>query len=149
VPVDDDDSIRRRGIHLACDYCHFQHSQFSYYLLILAPLLAAARIIGIVYIDFACKIKKTWSRYIEDVLTAQESAGQLPPGTCEHLQDIKLHVNWMHGAGHTLECQVEHSGRYQQGAGRRVGEQPEQLWALFKVRESTVLQMCIVTLRVY
>ncbi len=43
----------------------------------------------------------------------------------------------MHGAGHVLACQLVHSGRFKEGAARRIGEMTEQLWALFKVCAST------------
>ncbi len=46
---------------------------------------------------------------------------------------IQLVVNFMHGAGHTLACQLLHCGRHIVGTGWGVGEQIEQLWSLTKV----------------
>ena len=42
-------------------------------------------------------------------------------------------VNWLHGAGHKFECQLQHCGRYQPDAGCVVGEQCEHLFSLTKV----------------
>jgi predicted phosphoadenosine phosphosulfate sulfurtransferase len=102
--------------------------QFSYYLVALGEILPRTHSVGSVYIDFACKIKKTWKRYIELVL-----ADKLDPDTIEYLRSIELYVNWLHASGHNFECQISNSGRFQDGAGRRVGEQIEQLWSLIKV----------------
>ena len=49
--------------------------------------------------------------------------------------DSRLHVmvNWMHGASHEIQCQLEHCGRFMLGAACVVGEQIEQLWSQTKV----------------
>ena len=39
----------------------------------------------------------------------------------------------LHAGGHNIECETKNSARYKAGAGRRVGEMCEQLWAAMKV----------------
>jgi len=46
---------------------------------------------------------------------------------------LQLLVPWMHGSLHSKKCQHTHCGRFVQGAGRRVGENTEQLWSMVKV----------------
>ena len=48
--------------------------------------------------------------------------------------DIKIMVNWMHGASHDMSCQLRNNGRFQEGARSVVGEQAEQLWSMIRVR---------------
>jgi hypothetical protein len=107
---------------------HIAHTQYSYYLVALGDILPKTRSIVVVYMDIACKIKHTWKRYID-----QELVGKLDSATIEYLRSIQMHVNWLHAAGHNFECQIKNSGRYQDDAGRRVGEQIEQLWSMLKV----------------
>ncbi|KAF6253650.1 hypothetical protein COO60DRAFT_1703723 [Scenedesmus sp. NREL 46B-D3] len=42
------------------------------------------------------------------------------------------HVPWWHARGHRVNCCLRNSGLYLPGAGRRVGETCEQLWAQLK-----------------
>ena len=77
------------------------------------------------YIDFACRLGGTWHRYVDT----------LPPDTAglQAMKDIRFMVNWMRGSAHELSCELENSARFKLAAGRRVGENVEQLWALLKV----------------
>lgn len=41
----------------------------------------------------------------------------------------RMLIGWLHSkAGHNVNCQLQHSGVYQELMGRAIGEQPEQLW---------------------
>lgn len=99
------------------------NEQFGFYCIGLEELLEKAPWLKDIYIDFACKFKKTWSRYCRG-----------KPHLEQIMQEgLRLMVNWLHAAGHVLSCQLVNSGRYTQGAARRVGEFSEQLWRHFKV----------------
>jgi hypothetical protein len=41
-----------------------------------------------------------------------------------HSSHVWLLVNWMHAEGHTLDCQLQHSGRYADGSSRPTGKAP-------------------------
>lgn len=100
------------------------------------PLLMKARgygaRIGDLYVDFACKLKVTFSNYIK-VLQDHGEGEERNAAMLAAMREIRLLVNWMHGSSHELSCQVQHMGRYAEGAGRKVGENTEQLWSLLKV----------------
>ncbi|GLC40476.1 hypothetical protein PLESTM_001078600 [Pleodorina starrii] len=92
--------------------------QFAYYLLMLGHLTQQRPDLKHVYIDFGCRIYSTWKRYVA-------KHPELPPEAAE----LEIMVNWMHGNGHDVACQLTNSGRYRKGSGRRVGEEIEQLWS--------------------
>lgn len=97
---------------------------YSIYLVMLRNVLVAARgRVKDIYIDFGCRISKTWLRYLDHARNDTEL-----------LRRVRILVNWMHAAGHNMSCQLKNSGRHTEGAGWRVGEQTEQLWSLLKVR---------------
>ncbi|KAG2487245.1 hypothetical protein HYH03_014087 [Edaphochlamys debaryana] len=103
-------------------FCDMQTpEQFAYYLLMLGHLVKERPDLKHVYIDFGCRFKHTWSRYVARQPDLPQSAAQL-----------KIMVNWMHGAGHDLACQLTNSGRFTEGAGRQIGEEIEQLWSSTK-----------------
>jgi hypothetical protein len=77
-----------------------------------------------VYIDFGCRLKGTWGRFA--------AAHGID---CD---EMRIMVNWMHGAAHEVTCQLQNSGRYTKDAGWVVGEQAEQLWSHLKVRACTL-----------
>ncbi len=104
---------------------------FIYYLLVLLDVLVRAPNIQHVYVDFACQLKKTWRWFVE--------SSHVPAHLRARLREVKLWVNWMHGASHKLSCQMQHCGRLQVGAGRRVGECCEQTWSQARVRVLTVM----------
>jgi hypothetical protein len=83
-------------------------------------------------VDFACKLKVTFRNYIAawEVMLLQE-------GTHAAMKGVRLLVNWMHGSSHDLPCQVTNMGRYALAAGRKVGENIEQLWSQLKVGEAS------------
>ena len=86
-----------------------------------AALQAAGRVRD-VYIDFACRLSKTWQRFIS-------KHSDLHPAS----KSLRIIVNWMHGSSPDLACHVQNNGRFKEGAGRKVGENNEQLWSLTKV----------------
>jgi hypothetical protein len=103
--------------------------QFVYYLILLKYLAEKAGCpVHHVYIDFACRLGKTWGRFIDACGPEFDEPTQL---AMVHIVPL---VNWMHGSSHDLQCQLRHSGRYHEGAGRKVGENSEQLWSMLKVR---------------
>ena len=51
-------------------------------------------------------------------------------------------VPWMHAFDHDLPCQLKFNPLYRLGAGRRVGEQTEQLWAKMKPFAKIARYMC-------
>jgi hypothetical protein len=110
---------------------------FPPYILMLGDVLPRARgRIGDVYIDFACRLKPSWQRFIANMQGHHELQMML--------SGARLLVPWMHAAGHVLSCQVHNNGRFALGAGRRVGENTEQLWSMFKVSSdvySTLVMM--------
>jgi hypothetical protein len=113
------------GIPLNGMFCNMpSFEQFSYYLLALARLAGQHSVLDI-YIDFGCRFKVTWQRYAQ----ALEASGQLE---AQQL-DLRIMVNWMHGSSHELSCQLQHCGRYIEGAGAADGEGCERLWSNVKV----------------
>ncbi|PNH11695.1 hypothetical protein TSOC_001461, partial [Tetrabaena socialis] len=95
--------------------------QFAYYLFMLDHLVQQRPDVQDVYIDFGCRIRSTWERYVA-------AHPQLPAEA-----KLRIMVNWMHGSGHDVACQLTNCGRYMEGAGRGIGEQIEQLWSMTKV----------------
>ncbi|GIL61146.1 hypothetical protein Vafri_15552 [Volvox africanus] len=103
-------------------FCDLRTSeQFSYYLHMLEYLIRQRHDLQDVYIDFGCRIRSTWERFV-----AQH------PDLPDEAASLRILVNWMHGAGHDLACQLQNSGRYTDEAGWRVGEEIEQLWSMGK-----------------
>ena len=96
--------------------------QFAYYLLLLRHLIERRPDLKDVYMDFGCRIRRTWENYVH-------ANPDLPP----EAKDLRIMVTWFHGSGHDVACQLVNSGRYSEDAGRRVGEEIEQLWGLAKV----------------
>lgn len=99
--------------------------QYSIYLLSFKQTFPLIPNLQDVYVDFACRLEPSWKRF----LNAQpQLVAQFP-----HIQDVRLLVNWMHANGHVMACQLESSGRFTEGAGRRIGENTEHHWSLSKV----------------
>jgi hypothetical protein len=118
------------GIPVRGGFCDMLTPEiFSYYLILLHCIIARAQRIRDVYVDFACKLRVTWQRYV----TAQQAGGGMSPDVSSALAGVRLVVNWLHAAGHKMECQLQHSGRHTLNAGRRIGEMTEQLWSMVKV----------------
>lgn len=139
------------GIPLRGMFCNMPTAeQFCYYLLSLLLLVIQRARLGQagdastnspapepsqlhVYIDFGCRFKVTWERYMR----ALAEQGWLDPLAVT----VSIMVNWMHGASHEMSCQLSNCGRFIQGAGHRVGEQVEQLWSLLKVGGCSIYMM--------
>lgn len=98
--------------------------QFIYYIVILMALLkmATGRVRD-VFVDFGCQLKKTFQRF------GSQHESKMPSGW----KELRILVNWMHGNSHDLSCQLQHCGRYIQGAGHKDGENNERLWSMTKV----------------
>ena len=46
--------------------------------------------------------------------------------------NLKIKIDWLHGKAHIPSCELANSGMFEEGQGRRVGQQAEQLWAIMK-----------------
>ncbi|KAJ9523625.1 hypothetical protein QJQ45_007302 [Haematococcus lacustris] len=97
------------GVPLLGMFCNMRTpEQFAYYLLALAILMNFCTEF---YIDFGCRLKITWARYVDAM------------GYPSEWKDARILVNWMHGASHDQRCQILNNGRFQPRAGWRYGEQ--------------------------
>ena len=105
-----------------------------------------------IYLDLACRYHHRFRGLMEDLAR---------DGKITDAAAVQILLPWMHGFDHDLECQLRFSGMYtvssvvaacvarskrisltwprvvpvrfsQEGAGRRIGEQTEQLWSLIK-----------------
>ncbi|KAJ9523962.1 hypothetical protein QJQ45_022392 [Haematococcus lacustris] len=110
------------GVPARGQFCNMRTpEQFTYYLLLIERVLQAAQPVQPhIYVDFACRLKKTWANYV----TAQ----QLP----SDFADVQMWVPWMHAASHDQTCQLGNNARYQAGAASRIGEQAEHMWSGLK-----------------
>ncbi|KAJ9528437.1 hypothetical protein QJQ45_020285 [Haematococcus lacustris] len=110
------------GVPARGQFCNMRTpEQFTYYLLLIERVLLAAQPVQPhIYVDFACRLKKTWANYV----TAQ----QLP----SDFADVQMWVPWMHAASHDQTCQLGNNARYQAGAASRIGEQAEHMWSGLK-----------------
>ncbi|KAJ9523276.1 hypothetical protein QJQ45_024061, partial [Haematococcus lacustris] len=118
------------GVPARGTFCNMRTpEQFTYYLLLLEGLLESGPADLHIYVDFACRLKKTWMRYV--------AARGLPAAWA----DVKMWVPWMHAASHDQTCQLANNARYQMGAAFRVGEQAEQTWAMLKEMSKLVRYM--------
>lgn len=73
------------------------------------------------YIDLACRYQIHWQRLCEN-----------DPDATDAWVNLRILLPWMHGCDHPVDCQLKYSALYKTGAGRRVGEQTEQLWKKLK-----------------
>lgn len=103
--------------------------QFVYYLILLKCLIKSCPAVSDVYVDFACRLKITWQRFI----TKQGHKFFSSEAEYAAAKDLRLLVNWMHGSSHDLSCQLRNNGRYTANAGHKHGEGSEQLWSQVKV----------------
>jgi hypothetical protein len=109
---------------------------YSFYIVMLVSLLkrlgARPCTVRDVFVDFACKLEKSWNKFVAAGMDLN-GRDAMDDALADHCKHVRLLVNWMHAEGHTLDCQLQHSGRYADGSGRRYGEGTEQLWAQLKV----------------
>ena len=110
--------------------------QFVYYLVLLKHLVLRCTATGVklqdIYVDFACRLVKTWERFLEK----QGSLHFQTEADLQAARGLRLLVNWMHGMSHEPSCQLQHNGRHTEGAGHRDGEGIEQIWSHTKVGEA-------------
>lgn len=111
------------------------HEAYGYYIIMFSNVLPLLNRVRDVYVDFGCRLEKTWKAYYE----MHKAKPELCATSYRHLGAVRILVNWMHGAGHVLACQLAHSGRFTDEAARRIGEMTEQLWAMLKVRSLCVM----------
>jgi hypothetical protein len=123
------------------------YESFSYYIVLLDDLLQKLPNVGHVFVDFACKLGISWGRHLVRLFAPGGTLAD-KPGLQERFGQVRLLVNWLHAEGHTLECQLKHSGRHTDGTGRKHGEGTEQLWALAKVGIRLCLQVALPALNI-
>jgi len=103
--------------------------QYIYFIIMITTMLYGMHLVGgkidEVFLDYACRFKKTWARY-----AGPEGKGCSVPGA----NNFKFLVNWMHGSSHNLYCQLLNLGRYIKGSGHRDGEGIERFNKWLKVR---------------
>lgn len=80
--------------------------------------------IDAIYLDLMCRYSARLKLLIDDMV---EGDTTLAP-----LREVDMLLPWMHAFDHDLSCQLDFSGLYRLGAGRRVGEQTESWWAELK-----------------
>ncbi len=101
------------------------HEQHCYYVSLLEFLLSNRSDIKFIYLDLMCR----FAPKVDKIVTSLQGRGLLDPAK---KYNYELLVPWMHAFDHDMLCQLKFSPLYRLGAGRRVGEQTEQLWAKMK-----------------
>ena len=96
----------------------------SFYDLVFRELFRKKSNIGQVYLDLMCRYSKRLRALLEKLEFQENRPFEAAV--------IMLLVPWMHAFDHDLSCQLTFSGLYAEGAGRRIGEQTEHLWAATK-----------------
>jgi hypothetical protein len=98
--------------------------QHYFYDVVLSTLLIACPHLHAIYLDLACRYGGRFRRLLKRLVDEDRVGSQV-------LQ-VLLKLPWMHAFDHSMVCQLLNSGMFQVGAGRRVGEMTEALWALLK-----------------
>ncbi len=98
--------------------------QHSFYERALEYILQRRPDLKFMYLDLMCRFHAKVALMIKDL----EERKVLAPGEC----DPALLLPWMHSFDHNVACQLGFGPLYHEGAGRRHGEQTEQLWSLLK-----------------
>ncbi|KAG7672377.1 hypothetical protein NADE_001807 [Nannochloris sp. 'desiccata'] len=109
---------------LGCTIAMPAPEQHAYYDAAFREFLTNRPEIDAIYLDLMCRYHGRLKLLLQDLT----EAGILPP----EVTNIKLLLPWMHAFDHDLTCQLKFSGLYQEGTGRRVGEQTESWWAIIK-----------------
>ena len=95
-----------------------------YYDVLLEHLLHKRPDIRDVYLDLMCRYHRRFKALIE----RKKREGIFPSSA----EDINMLLPMMHAFDHNQGCQLQFSGLYAAGVGRRVGEQTEVLWSSVK-----------------
>ncbi|KAL4431229.1 hypothetical protein ABPG75_006485 [Micractinium tetrahymenae] len=96
--------------------------QWAFHIAAVAEALSRRPDIRQLYIDIACRIRAALLAELQK-LTEGAQALLLE-------ETLRVMVPWMHGFDHSMACQKEFSGLYQERAGRHAGgEQMEWIWA--------------------
>jgi hypothetical protein len=98
--------------------------QFAYYDIMLNDVILQQASIMDMYLDVNCKYEPHWRRITD------------PSVQQEHSQ-LRFFVPEMHAKSHGQHCYQARSSMYHADAGRPIGEQMEQLWAMCKPYNST------------
>ncbi|KAL4422980.1 hypothetical protein ABPG75_009177, partial [Micractinium tetrahymenae] len=99
--------------------------QWAFHIAAVAEALSPRPDIRQLYIDIACRIRAALLAELQK-LTEGAQALLLE----ETVEQLRVMVTWMHGFDHSMACQKEFSGLYQERAGRHAGgEQMEWIWA--------------------
>lgn len=100
------------------------HERHSFYVLLLSTLLERRSDVKFIYLDLMCRFADKVAGIIQRL---EERGVVIPDGFMPELL-----LPWMHAFDHNKLCQYKFSPLYCVGAGRRVGEQTEQFWAMMK-----------------
>jgi hypothetical protein len=101
------------------------HEHHGYYERLLEYLMPRRPDLRFFYLDLMCR----FAHKVPTIIKSLKRRGLIhPDAVCAP----ELLVPWMHSFDHNMECQLEYSPLYRLGAGCRVGEQTEQLWAKIK-----------------
>ncbi|KAF5829013.1 hypothetical protein DUNSADRAFT_16713 [Dunaliella salina] len=104
-------------------FCNLPRAEkYTFYMVLLKYMVQECPSLKNVYIDFGCRLSKTWERHLQDL-------GENVPATANA---VRIMMNWLHASSHDLSCQILNNGRFMEGTGWVVGEQIEQLWSLLK-----------------
>ena len=101
------------------------HEQHCYYERLLEFLIPKRPDLTFIYLDLMCRFAPKVGKIIDSL----KGRGLLDP-TKTYVYELL--VPWMHAFDHDMPCQLKFNPLYRLGAGRRVGEQTEQLWAKMK-----------------
>ncbi len=101
------------------------HEHHGYYERLLEYLLQRRPDLKFIYLDLMCRFAPKVPKIFESL----KQRGLIHP---DALCALQLLVPWMHAFDHNMECQLQFNPLYREGAGCRVGEQTEQLWAKMK-----------------
>jgi hypothetical protein len=98
--------------------------QHIFYDMVLGEALKCTSHLGVIFLDLMCRYHARFNLLREGLI----ERGIVKAAA----KNIKLLLPWMHGFDHDMDCQLEFSGLYAEGVGRRVGEQTESWWAKIK-----------------
>lgn len=96
-----------------------------YYDVVLSALLQGRSDLRRIYFDLGCR----YSKRFQVILNMLCDNGTI---SSELRHTVEMVVPWMHAMDHKMECQLQYSGMYRDGAAWRVGEGQEVQWSQMK-----------------
>jgi hypothetical protein len=105
--------------------------QFAFYDTILNDVILQERTIMDLYLDINCQYRPHWRRVTPAGIQQQQQQQQ------QQQHPMRFLIPEMHAKSHGQACYQANSSMYHPNAGRPVGEQMEQLWALCRPFNTT------------